>query len=78
LYALFKLNKVIALFIKQFFGCDRVYQDLPSEQWAITCIRLALYASELASTRRHRLQAKNFIRQFYMLCKSFNIVKFWA
>jgi len=51
-------------------------QDLPPEQWAITCVRLAPYAPEQNPVEDIWLQAKNFIRQFYMLCKSFNIVKF--
>lgn len=51
-------------------------QDLPPEQWAITCIRLAPYAPEQNPVEDIWLQAKNFVRKFYMLCKSFSVVKY--
>jgi transposase len=53
-----------------------VNQNLPPEQWQITLYRLAPYAPEQNPVEDIWLQAKNFVRQFYMLCKSFSAVKF--
>ena len=51
-------------------------QNLPPEQWKITCIQLAPYAPEQNPVEDIWLQAKSFVRHFYMLCKSFSAVKF--
>lgn len=53
-----------------------VNQGLPPDQWQITCIQLAPYAPEQNPVEDIWLQAKQFIRKFYLLCKSFNAVKY--
>lgn len=55
---------------------DSLNQGLPKEQWPITCIRLAPHAPEQNSVEDIWLQAKQFVRKFYSLCKSFNGVKY--
>lgn len=49
---------------------------LPPDQWQITCIQLAPYAPEQNPVEDIWLQAGQFIRKFYILCKSFPIVKY--
>jgi len=53
----------------------QVNGTLPSEQWKITCIRLAPNAPEQNPVEDVWLQAKQFIRKFSRLCKKFSSVK---
>jgi transposase len=53
-----------------------VNQGLPPDSWHITCIQLAPYAPEQNPVEDIWLQAKQFLRKFYLLCKSFNVVKY--
>lgn len=55
---------------------DSLNANRPPEQWQITCIRLAPHAPEQNPVEDIWLQAKQFIRKFYMLCKSFAVVKY--
>ena len=50
-------------------------QDKPEADWAITCTRLAPYAPEQNPVETVWLQAKQGIRMFWRLCKSFKQVK---
>ena len=50
---------------------DRHEQD----QWQITCIRFAPNAPEQNPVEDVWLQAKNFVRKYWHLCKSFKVVK---
>ena len=52
-----------------------INQDLLEEEWLITCHKFAPNAPEQNPVEDIWLQVKNFIRQFYHLCKSFKIVK---
>lgn len=45
------------------------------EQWLITCILFAPNAPEQNPVEDVWLQAKNFLRKFWTLCKSFSGVK---
>lgn len=53
-----------------------VNDGLPSDQWAVECIRLAPHAPEQNPVEDVWLQAKQFIRAFYRLCQSFAAVKY--
>ncbi len=50
--------------------------DLCADQWRITCVQLAPHAPEQNPVEDIWLQAKQFIRKFYILCKSFAVVKY--
>jgi hypothetical protein len=50
--------------------------DKKPENWSITCILLAPNAPEQNPVEDIGLQAKIFLRKYWYLCKSFNIVKF--
>jgi transposase len=54
---------------------DQVNQGLPSEQWKITCVRLAPNAPEQNPVEDIWLQGKRFIRTFARLCRQFRVVK---
>lgn len=54
---------------------DSLNDGLPPQQWPITCIRLAPNAPEQNPIEDIWLQAKQFVRKFYPLCKSFEVVK---
>jgi transposase len=54
---------------------NQVNGALPSEEWKITCIRLAPNAPEQNPVEDIWLQAKQFIRKFSQLCKKFRSVK---
>lgn len=54
---------------------DKVNQNLPPEDWQITCLRLAPHAPEQNPVEDIWLQTKTFVRKFYHLCKSFKVVK---
>ena len=51
-------------------------QNLEEEHRLITCIRFAPNAPEQNPVEDVWLQAKQFIRRYYHLCKSFSVVKF--
>ena len=53
-----------------------VNRDKEPETWSITCILFAPYAPEQNPVEDIWLQAKNFLRKYWYLCKSFKIVKF--
>ena len=53
-----------------------VNAGLPFEEWKIECIRFAPHAPEQNPVEDIWLQAKQFIRKFFMLCKSFAVVKY--
>lgn len=59
--------------VKQFLAS--VNDGYEPSQWPITCIRLAPNAPEQNPVEDVWLQAKNFLRKFWYLCKSFPIVK---
>jgi transposase len=52
-----------------------INQDLSEAEWLITCHKFAPNAPEQNPVEDIWLQVKNFLRQFYHLCKSFKIVK---
>jgi len=52
-----------------------VNQEHEPEQWQITCILFAPNAPEQNPVEDVWLQAKNFLRKFWHLCKSFSVVK---
>lgn len=52
-----------------------INQDLSEEEWLITCHKFAPNAPEQNPVEDIWLQVKNFLRQFYHLCKSFKTVK---
>lgn len=52
-----------------------VNQSYELEQWQITCILFAPNAPEQNPVEDVWLQAKNFLRKFWPLCKSFSVVK---
>lgn len=53
-----------------------VNQNLTEDFWAITCTRFAPMPLQQNSVEDIWLQAKQFIRICYHLCKSFAVVKF--
>lgn len=53
-----------------------VNADKEPEDWSITCILFAPNAPEQNPVEDIWLQAKNFLRKYWYLCKSFKIVKF--
>lgn len=55
---------------------QQVNGSLPSQEWQITCIRLAPNAPEQNPVEDVWLQAKQFIRKYARLCKKFRSVKF--
>jgi transposase len=59
--------------VKEFL--DQVNQQLPSEQWKITCVRLAPNAPAQNPVEDIWLQGKRFIRTFARLCRQFKVVK---
>lgn len=59
--------------VKQFL--NSVNQGYEPDQWLITCIRFAPNAPEQNPVEDVWLQAKNFLRKFWHLCKSFSVVK---
>lgn len=54
---------------------DLVNKGLDEDKWKITCIRFAPNDPEQNPVEDIWLQAKNFLREFYHLCKSFTSVK---
>ncbi len=54
----------------------QVNAGLPQEQWQIQCIRFAPHAPEQNPVEDIWLQAKQFLRKFFILCKSFAVVKY--
>ncbi len=53
-----------------------VNQGLEEKDWKITCIRFAPNDPKQNPSEDVWLQAKRFIREYYPLCKSFNVMKF--
>ena len=53
-----------------------VNQGLEESNWKITCIRFAPNDPKQNPIEDVWLQAKRFIREYYHLCSSFNLVKF--
>lgn len=53
----------------------QVNQNLPEEEWGITCLNFAPNAPEQNPVEDLWLQTKNFVRKFYHLCPSFKAVK---
>ena len=53
-----------------------VNQGLEESNWKITCIRFAPNDPKQNPIEDVWLQAKRFIREYYHLCSSFNVVKF--
>ncbi|NES25334.1 MAG: IS630 family transposase [Symploca sp. SIO3E6] len=51
-------------------------EGLEKSEWKVYCEKLAPNAPEQNPVEDIWLQAKNFLRKFWMLCKSFQIVKF--
>lgn len=54
---------------------SQVNGDKPEHEWSIYCIKLAPYAPEQNPIESLWLQAKNFLRQVWHLCKTFKAVK---
>ena len=52
-----------------------VNQDLPEDQWKITCIRLAPHAPQENPVEDVWLKAKAFVRRHFHLADSFQKVK---
>lgn len=52
-----------------------INQNLPEEEWLITCTKFAPNAPEQNPVEDIWLQVKNFIRKFYHVCQSFKVVK---
>jgi hypothetical protein len=50
--------------------------DKEPDNWSITCILLAPNAPQQNPVEDIWLQAKNFLRKYWYLCRSFKIVKF--
>jgi len=50
-------------------------QDLPPSEWKITCERFAPNAPEQNPVEDVWLHAKNFLRKYWYLCRSFKIIK---
>ena len=59
--------------VKDFLASVNAGQD--AMQWQVTCILFALNAPEQNPLEDVWLQTKNFIRKFWLLCKSFPVVK---
>lgn len=55
---------------------ESVNQGLDESDWNITCIRFAANDPKQNPIEDIWLQAKRFIREYYHLCTSFNVVKF--
>ncbi|MER3433491.1 MAG: IS630 family transposase, partial [Leptolyngbya sp. ERB_1_1] len=55
---------------------ESVNQGLDEPKWKITCIRFAPNDPKQNPIEDIWLQAKRFIREYYHLCTSFNVVKF--
>jgi putative transposase len=53
-----------------------VNYDKEPKNWSITCILFAPNAPEQNPVEDIWLQAKNFLRKYWYLCKSFKIIKF--
>lgn len=54
---------------------ESVNQNKLSHEWEITCLNFAPHAPEQNPVEEIWLKAKNFLREFYFLCKSFTVVK---
>lgn len=54
---------------------DSVNKDLGEDEWKITCMSFAPNDPEQNPVEDIWLQAKNCVREFYYLCKSFSSVK---
>lgn len=54
---------------------NKINQNLPEDEWLVTCILFAPNAPEQNPVEDIWLQTKNFVREFYHICKSFKIVK---
>lgn len=54
---------------------EKVNQGRKEEEWLVTCIQLAPYAPEQNPMEDIWLQAKNILRKYWHLCKSFKMVK---
>ncbi len=52
-----------------------INQERKPEQWLITCILFAPNAPEQNPVEDVWLQAKNFLRKYWHLCKSFSVIK---
>jgi len=59
--------------MKEFLAAANVGKD--AVQWQVRCILLAPNAPEQNPVEDVWLQAKNFIRKYWLLCKSFSIAK---
>ena len=59
--------------VKEFLAS--VNAEHEPDKWPITCIRFAPNAPEQNPVEDVWLQAKNFLRKFWPLCKSFTVVK---
>lgn len=55
---------------------ESVNQGLDESNWKLTCIRFAPNAPQQNPLEDIWLQAKQFVRKFYHLCKSFGAVKY--
>ena len=55
---------------------ELVNQGLDESNWKITCLRFAPNDPKQNPIEDIWWQAKRFIREYYHLCKSFNVVKF--
>jgi transposase len=55
---------------------ESVNRELDESAWKITCIRFAPNDPKQNPIEEIWLQAKRFIREYYHLCSSFNVVKF--
>lgn len=59
--------------VKEFLASVNTGQD--ASQWQVTCILFAPNAPEQNPVEDVWLQTKNFIRKYWLLCKSFPVVK---
>lgn len=59
--------------VKEFLASVNTGQD--ASQWQVTCILFAPNAPEQNPVEDVWLQTKNFIRKYWLLCKSFPMVK---
>ncbi|MEG5116869.1 IS630 family transposase [Microcoleus sp. A2-C5] len=55
---------------------SEVNRDKEADDWSITCVLFAPNAPEQNPVEDIWLQAKNFLRKYWYLCKSFKIIKF--
>jgi putative transposase len=53
-----------------------VNSDKEPSNWSITCILFAPHSTQQTPVEDIWLQAKNFLRKYWYLCKSFKIIKF--